>query len=127
MNTPINVKLGSKHGFWNDEDVTKEYTEIQEGRMPHLVLSELLRLKKEYPTNLTGFCGLTKLSKMLSLSNIADELKFDDYGYQVSLDIMLKDLKKAKLIEGYVGNKSYATVKITDLGIKFLQNNTKRN
>lgn len=123
MRNPIKVKLGSKNGFWHDEDVNKEYTEILEDRMPHLVLKELLDLKTQFPGNVTGFCGKDKLSRMLMRSDIADELKFDNFGYQVSLDMMLKDLKKGKLIEGYVGKSNWATVKITDLGIEFLKNN----
>lgn len=123
MKQPINVKLGSKNGFWHIDEVNKEYTEIVSGRMPHLVLNELYRLKLENPSNINGFCGKDKLSRMLMRSDIADELKFDEYGYQVSLDLMLKDLKKAKLVDGYVGNANWATVKITDLGISFLENN----
>jgi len=123
MRNPIKVKLGYKNGFWNDEDVNKEYTEILEGRMPYLVLKELLDLKEQFPGNVTGFCGKDKLSRMLMRSDIADELKFDDFGYQVSLDLMLKGLKKGKLVQGYVGKSNWATVKITDLGIEFLKNN----
>jgi len=122
----ILIKLGSNktNGFYN-VDSEKEYTELQHGRLPHLVLSILSDLEKEFPYNSTGFCCKNFVSNRLLRSDIADELKFDDYGYQVSLNSLLKDFLNAGLVQGKVKQNDWARVKITDSGKKFLKYNIK--
>ena len=122
----VQVKLGTKKsgGFYNF-DVEKEYTELQKGRMPHLVLQILADLEKEFPGNFKGFCGKRFISSRLMRSDIGEDLKFDDYGYQVSLNSLLKDFLKAGLIQGRVRTADWSTVKITSLGKEFLKYNIK--
>ena len=81
--------------------------------------------------------GTTKSSECLPFENIikfnriksehkieiGEELKFDEYGYQVSLNSLLKDFLNAGLIEGKVRMNDWSVVKITSLGKKFLQLN----
>lgn len=120
----VQVKLGTKKsgGFYK-VDCEKEYTELQKGRMPHLVLQILADLEKEFPGNFKGFCGKSFISHRLMRSDIGEELKFDSYGYQVSLNLLLKDFLSAGLVEGRVRTNDWSTVKITKLGKEFLKNN----
>lgn len=124
MTSPLNIKLGtSKKGGFYHIDVEKEYTQIQKGRMPELVLQILVDLQKEFPGNFTGFCCKKFVSHRLMRTEIGEELKFDEYGYQVSLNSLLKDFLNAGLIEGKVRMNGWSVVKITPLGKKFLQLN----
>lgn len=124
MISPLNIKLGtSKKGGFYHIDVEKEYTQIQKGRMPELVLQILVDLQKEFPGNFTGFCCKNFVSHRLMRTEIGEELKFDEYGYQVSLNSLLKDFLNAGLIEGKVRMNDWSVVKITSLGEKFLQLN----
>ena len=70
---PLNIKLGTKKkgGFYH-LDVEKEYTQIQKGRMPELVLQILADLQKEFPGNFTGFCCKQFVSHRLMRSDISE-------------------------------------------------------
>ena len=115
VRNPLQIKLGSSRsrGFYSI-DVEKEYTEIQKGKMPYLVLS----LLSESPLRIgLGFNILTLSDRLI---DIRPDLATDEYGYSSTLPSLLKDFAKGKLV---TYNRS--SVKITELGLQFLKHNVK--
>ncbi len=112
-NNPINVKLGkgNKHGFYHD-DVTKAYTEINEGKMPHIVLQIL----KD-----AGQFGIHEIQLNQKLMALRPDLATDQYGYSKTLPLLERDFVKGALMENRKGN--YST--LTPLGSSFLANNVR--
>jgi len=109
----VQVKLGSSssRGFYSP-DIEKEYTEIQEGKMPHTVLGILQR------NIVTIELGITELGLSDSLLKVRPDLAVDEYGYSSTLPSLLKDFTKSKLVTLERGK-----YKITKLGVEFYKNN----
>ncbi len=110
---PINVKLGkgNKHGFYHD-DVSKTYTEINEGKMPHTVLDILKN---------GGQMGVHEIALNSNLTTVRPDLATDDYGYSKTLPILMRDFEKAGLIE--TSKTNYTT--LTSLGQAFFAHNVR--
>ena len=113
LNNPIDVKLGkgNKHGFYHD-DVAKDYTEINEGKMPHIVLQILEE---------AGQFGIHEVQLNQKLTNLRPDLVTDQYGYSKTLPMLERDFEKGALIEHRKGN--YTT--LTPLGKSFLAHNVR--
>lgn len=106
--TIVEVKL---KGTWYHNATAKNYTEVQEGKTPHVLL-DILKENK--------YAG--RMSPKLSLNNeILDQrpdLVTDEYGEWVSFDRLLSSLENGKLVEC-----SGTNWEITPMGEQFLKNN----
>ena len=118
----LQIKLGSgkKHSFYN-ADSGKEYTEIQEGKMPWNMLDLMIDRDEN-----TSFVPFYKNSLGLALHEIQPELAIDEWGDSMAINLLIKDFEHAGLIDvKYSGNRqSTPQIIITDLGKEFFRKNT---
>lgn len=118
----VQIKLGSgkSYSFYNI-DTNKEYTEIKHGKMPWNILNIL-----NETVGSLKYLGLHELTLTERLLDVQPELTVNEFGESSSLPMLLRDFKKANLVEfiGNTGRNEYKKIKITKLGIKFLKNNT---
>ena len=110
-------KANSSWGFYGKGDSQKGYTEFQEDHITHNVLKTLTETQE------AKLMGVNELSLHRRVTEIQPSLVTDQYGYNPSIPILLKDLINGGLVDEKRLSPGLVKYQITKLGEKFLAQN----